>query len=248
MKQLLFISSAILAFVALPGISKAAVIQFSPQSATIQQGKTVQVQISVDTQGVYANTAGVYFSYPQDKLEFVSIGGLNSSFLFIEQQGGQGVVRISAGMPTPGFVGVHKVATVTFRALAPGQAQLVISADAAVLSDQDNKNVLAASPKAAYQIQASSSSAPQTPSPLPVVPPSTIENPSFQPETPQAPLSQEKKQGINFNTAALTSPFMYAMYALALSVLGAIAVILLRMRKQKAQEQAKQEFQDISMK
>ena len=123
--------------------AQSATLFFSPGTATLVQGEIISVDVMVNTAGEAANAIGAYFTYPLDKLQFLEVQTAGSVMtLFAEQTGASGLVQISGGKPTPGFSGVHKVASVRFLAKASGEATLTFTSDAVVLRNSDNQDIL----------------------------------------------------------------------------------------------------------
>lgn len=151
--------------------ASAATFYLSPATSNVGQGGTFTVQLKIDTQGQPINAVDVHMSYPQDKLEVVSInqsstfrtaagknvqnGGIHLELAGVNPDNGQ--LTIANGNVT--------VATLTFRAKTIGAAKVDIGGNSVALSQSDgtNKitsvkgasfNVVAATPKPSAAAQA----------------------------------------------------------------------------------------------
>jgi len=176
----------LVAFISLAFVSstqaQSGTLYFLPASGTFVPGQTFSVTIMVDTKGENVNAIGAYFSYPQNELEVLGVDTTGSVMtLFAEQQGGGGKVDISGGKPTPGFSGIQKIASVSFRVkVSSGVATLTFDQSSAVLRDSDNQNILSlsSSGKGVYTF-GTVSAPPQPPQPPPVPPPQPSEKESL---------------------------------------------------------------------
>ena len=116
---------------------------FEPSSEEVSLGEEFSFDLFLDTGGVFVNAAGVTVLYPAEKLEAVAIDASDSVFpIFAEREIEEGVLRIAAGIPTPGFAGTGKIATFIFRAKAEGQAELVFGKESVLLTNAENTNIL----------------------------------------------------------------------------------------------------------
>lgn len=162
-----------------------AVLYFVPTSSTVSPGQTFRVQVMVDTKGEFVNAVAAYFMYPADKLDALFVDRTGSAMtLFAEDKALLGRVDISGGTPTPGFLGIQKIASVDFRVkesypLSP--ATLNFLSDAAILRNSDNQNILnlGSSGKATFLIVQTAPPLPSTPTPTPT--PISQPDPSPQP-------------------------------------------------------------------
>lgn len=120
------------------------ILYFSPSLQTVAQGESFWLTIMVDTKGDAINAVAVYFSYPEDKLEplGVSIEGSTMS-IWAEKEAKAGKVKISGGLPTPGFSGIKKIASVGFKPkVNSGSVTFKFNTNSAVLRNSDNINIL----------------------------------------------------------------------------------------------------------
>lgn len=117
-------------------------LKIDPATATVAPGQNVTVSVMTDTGTDEVNAVQADFSYPADKLEFVSIDGAGSAFgTEAPSTGGTGKVSIARGTITP-VSGSKLVAKVTFKALANGSAPLNFIAGTALLKASDNTDII----------------------------------------------------------------------------------------------------------
>src|SRR3989344_4127460 len=142
----LFVSLGILIF---PSVifAQSATLFFSPASGSFAEGESFWVSVMVDTKGELVNALAAYFSYSQDQLEPLGMNTAGSPMtLWAEKEALSGKVKIAGGLPTPGFSGNKKVASVGFKVkVSSGSASFKFGDDSAVLTDKDNRNILSLS-------------------------------------------------------------------------------------------------------
>lgn len=145
-KYFTFFILIILSLIISPQIIRAqtATLYFSPSSGTFSQGNSFWLTIMVNTAGQAVNAVAAYLSYPQDKLTALGVDTSGSVMtIWAEKNAGNGKVEIAGGLPTPGFSGIKKIASIGFRAnVSSGSVNLKFSEGSAVLTDADNKNIL----------------------------------------------------------------------------------------------------------
>ncbi|MCH7605300.1 hypothetical protein IID24_04925 [Patescibacteria group bacterium] len=126
---------------------EASILYFSTDSQIITQGEIFEVDIMVSSGRTYVNAIGAYFSYPDEKLEVVDIYTSESALLFfVKKDARAGKVEIIGGQPTPGIIGVNKIATVKFRVKAnSGAVTLAFGEGSAVFTNETNLDILDAS-------------------------------------------------------------------------------------------------------
>lgn len=136
-------------FVALFGFYQAVQAQngtlyFSPATGVFEESASFWLNIMVDTTGQAVNAVAAYFSYPEDKLEPLGVNTVGSVMtIWPEKEAVGGRVKIAGGLPTPGFSGIKKVASLGFKAkTSSGSVNFKFSEDSAVLTDLDNSNIL----------------------------------------------------------------------------------------------------------
>jgi hypothetical protein len=145
-KYFVFLILAVSIFINLPKAvsAQSAVLYFSPSDGTFAQGESFWVDIMVNTKGEKVNAVAAYLSYAQDKLEALGVNTAGSIMtIWAEKSVADGKIRISGGLPTPGFSGIQKIASIGFKIKsASGSINLKFSSDSAVLTDVGNKNIL----------------------------------------------------------------------------------------------------------
>jgi len=182
--------------------AQTATLSFSPSTVVVSQGEAISIDVMVNTSGEAVNAIGAYFTYPADKLDFLEVQTADSVMtLFAEQTGTNGLVQISGGKPTPGFSGVHKVASVRFLAKALGAATLTFTADAVVLRNSDNQDVLNRISSGRAVITIISSSVPVPP----VIPPTSSPSvPTIPTTTGQVPFDEVIVSDVTENSAVIS--------------------------------------------
>jgi hypothetical protein len=161
-KYFVFLILAVLIFINLPKAvsAESAILYFSPSGGTFAQGESFWIDIMVNTKGEKVNAVAAYLNYTQDKLESLGMNTAGSIMtIWAEKSAAGGKIKISGGLPTPGFSGIKKIASIGFKAKsASGSVNLKFSSDSAVLTDVGNKNILslAASGWGTYTFKAQS--------------------------------------------------------------------------------------------
>ncbi len=135
-----------------PRESFAATLYFSPSTGKYEQGSTLKVNVYTNTQGESINAVQANFSYPQDKLQFLSISTAGSVLsIFAEKVGGGGIVKVAGGNLEP-FTGSKLIASVYFKVLTnTGSATLSFRQDCAVVKATDNQNALKSTSAATFE-------------------------------------------------------------------------------------------------
>lgn len=185
MKKFFFFILAIVGVAVVPSVifAQTATLSFLPAIGTVQAGQFLTVTIMLNTGGAQVNAVGVYFTYPENLLEGISLDTTGSGLdtFTPERTVGSGKVAFSGGKLPPPLVGLHKLFSVTFRAKSTLQsAQLAFTGDSGVLTHGESKNILnlAGSAPATFQIVAASPVPPPSPTPTPTPTPAS---------TPSAP-------------------------------------------------------------
>jgi len=124
--------------------SETATLYFSPPAGTFSQGDNFWITIMVNTKGEAVNALAAYFSYPEDKLEALGVSTAGSVMtIWAEKKAEGGKIEIAGGLPTPGFSGIKKIASVGFKVkVSSGSVNFKFNEDSAVLTDAENKNIL----------------------------------------------------------------------------------------------------------
>ncbi len=125
--------------------AQSASLYFSYSSLSVRLNQTFSIKVIINTGGTAVSSATAKFTYPADKLQFISIDGSNSVF---DNQtgstGGGGTVTISRYCDPAGCVsynGTGELATVNFKAIGNGSAQLsIIKNESAVMTYAQSPN------------------------------------------------------------------------------------------------------------
>jgi hypothetical protein len=120
----------------------AAKVKLVPSSTSVAPNQDFTVEVRMNSGTVEVNAIQADFSYPADKLQFVSIDGTGSAFTTeAPSTGAAGKVSIARGNIQP-VSGDKLVAKVTFKALAAGSAQLSFVNGTALLKASDNTDII----------------------------------------------------------------------------------------------------------
>lgn len=114
----------------------------SPASTSVGQGATVTTQVRLDTGGDTMNAVQANFSYPTTMLEFTAISDSGSAFkIKAPSTGGNGSVSI-ARADFEGAKGDVLIATVTFKAIGTGTAELEFTTGSEAYRAGDSTNAV----------------------------------------------------------------------------------------------------------
>ncbi|MDP3957902.1 MAG: hypothetical protein Q8Q36_00355 [bacterium] len=149
--------------------AEAAIIDFSPMSASYNVGQTFPVRVRVSSTGEAMNAASGVIIFPEELLEVVSVSKTDSIIsLWVQEpsfSNGNGTVNFEGIVLNPGFVGTAgRVITVQFRAKSVGRAVLSFSSAAALANDGKGTNILTNTGTAAITIGVVSEEAATPPS------------------------------------------------------------------------------------
>lgn len=195
----IFLFILISALFTFPARAGTAGLYLTPASGSYILGQGFSVKIVVVTGGEYINAVSTNLSYPTDLLEVRGVS-TNGSFITIwaENNVGDGNIRVSGGLPTPGFNGEGLIATVNFKVLKPGQASIRFDEGTLVLRDSDNENILSSKFGATFSLKEPvPTPTPQqnpTPTELPsptLVPTDSLPSPTLQFATPTLLVKRE---------------------------------------------------------
>ena len=136
-----------LVFSLLPLAASAATLNFSPSSGAYAVGNTISVAIYASSADQAMNAASGVVSFPQDKLEVVSLSKNNSIFTFWAQEpsfsNSSGTIDFEGIVMSPGFTGTNgKIITATFRIKAAGTAPLTFSSGSVLANDGNGTDIL----------------------------------------------------------------------------------------------------------
>lgn len=153
-------------------IAQAASLNFLPQSGTYNVNQTFSVNVVVSSPSEAVNAYSGDILYPSDKLTAVSISKSGSivNIWTTEPSITKGTVHYEGITLNPGYTGASgKVISVTFRAIASGQADLKFRSASVLANDGLGTSVISSSGAASYTIKT------EIPEKKPVVPDSKPE-------------------------------------------------------------------------
>lgn len=128
--------------------------QLNPLKVKTQVGQEFNLDLWIDSSKVSANVFSLELIFPVQKLEFVGFDKSDSlaSIWFEEEIEPAGLLRVTAGVPNPGFQSQGKLATLKLKALKVGQAEVGFTSKSSVFRNQDNKNILGLTQNAQIEI------------------------------------------------------------------------------------------------
>lgn len=161
-----------LAFGALPHITHAADLYFSPATGSATVGSGFNVTVKLDTKGAIANAVDVTLNFPADKLRVSSISTTGSALtLWVmspQWDNAAGTVSFTGGQPRPGFNSSSvTLATITFVPKVTGTANLAFTGLSVLSGDGLASELLVGLGTANYTLNP----APPPPPPPPPTPP-----------------------------------------------------------------------------
>jgi len=182
-KILLTISLTVVGAMVLAAPALAATtFSFSPASINVVSGKSFNVAIVVNPQGVNNYTEKIELNYPADILEVKSFS-FGSNWMALSQTGydlidnTNGTLIKTAGYPA-GLSSSATFGTVSFYAKKAGSGTIKVGSGALAL-DANNQNVLSGTPEVAFTV-----------APAPVVPKQpVVPTPGVTPAAPVAPVA-----------------------------------------------------------
>jgi len=127
----------------------------APAASTVQPEAEIDVPIRIDTSGQHVTVVTANFTYPPDRLSFLSFDDSGSAFpLSAAASASNGLVKISRSVPgTTGVSGDLLVTTAKFRAgPSTGTAALCYSDTDRVLRTSDGADVLGAKTATTYTV------------------------------------------------------------------------------------------------
>ncbi|MFA4890657.1 MAG: cohesin domain-containing protein, partial [Candidatus Paceibacterota bacterium] len=127
--------------------SAQATLFVSPSSGVYKVGDIFSVLVNVNSGGQAINAASVQMSFDNAKLEVTEVGFSRSIFnIWTEEptfSNAAGSVRLSGGLPNPGFVGASgAILRVNFKAKTTGQASVVLTSGSVLANDGNGTNIL----------------------------------------------------------------------------------------------------------
>ncbi len=138
-------------------IADAATLYFSPSSGSYAIGSTLSVNIYVSSANQAMNAASGVISFPQDKLEIISLSKSGSIFtLWVQEPSFSntvGTINFEGIVLNPGFTGATgKIITTNFKVKAVGTATLSFSSGSVLANDGKGTNILASMGLGSYQL------------------------------------------------------------------------------------------------
>lgn len=125
-----------------PTIPPAPTIYFNPPTQGYSVGSDMVIEIRENSGGTNVNAVQANFSYPADKLTFVSADGSTSGFTTQAQNiGGNGTVTLARGI-IGSLSGDQLIAKVTFKVTAAGTANLTFVNGSALIDSSSNQNII----------------------------------------------------------------------------------------------------------
>jgi len=193
---------------ALPANAQAASLYFSPSSGSYYIGKTITVSLYVSSSDQAINAASGIISFPQDKLQVVSLSKSGSIFPYWTPDREpsfsniDGTINFEGYLFTPGFTGATgKIISINFKVKAAGIANLKFFSGSVLANDGKGTNILTSSGNANFTIS------------TPITPPTTTKKePIVSGATPEAPvISSETHPDSDKWYGALTAKFSWEL-------------------------------------
>ncbi len=137
---------------------EAASLSLSPSSSSYFQNKQFVVTVYVNSDQQSLNAVAGTISFPQDKLEVVSVSKSGTIFNFWVQEpsfsNASGKVSFEGVVLNPGFKGSGgKLISISFKAKAPGDAKLSFSSASILANDGKGTNILTGTGAASFSIK-----------------------------------------------------------------------------------------------
>lgn len=128
--------------VSAPTIPPAPTIYFNPPTQGYTVGSNITIDIRENSGSTGVNAVQANFSYPSDKLTFVSADGSASGFTTEAQSvGGNGTVTLARGV-IGNLTGDQLIAKITFKVNVAGTATLSFVNGSALISSTTNQNII----------------------------------------------------------------------------------------------------------
>ena len=147
--------------------TKSAKLLLQPSSSSYAIAEEFWLDIMVDTGTTNVNAVAAHIKYPTNLVEPLKVNMQGSVLTLIAESIAQdGMIKISGGKASPGFQGMHKLGSVGFRVKQTGTLTLSFSSESAIMTNNDNKNILNlnSSTKGVYTLGNPSPQAQQQPS------------------------------------------------------------------------------------
>lgn len=174
--RIIFVAISVL-FVAISGAkaANAASLYFSPSSGTYQVGQVFPVEIRTSSADQSMNATEGVVTFPQDKLEVVSLLKNNSIInLWVQEpsfSNAQGTINFEGIVLNPGYKGAGgSIITVNFKGKAMGSAPLALSSASVLANDGLGTNILVSAGTAQFNLAAAGIIPPAAISDVPAAP------------------------------------------------------------------------------
>jgi hypothetical protein len=154
-------------FCLLPVAVDAATLSFFPSSGGYAVGKTLSVNVYVSSSSQAINAASGVISFPQDKLEVISLSKSGSIFTLWVQEpsfsNSAGTINFEGIVLNPGFTGATgKIITINFKIKAAGIALLNFSSGSTLANDGKGTNILTSQGNAQFNFESMVSNTSET--------------------------------------------------------------------------------------
>ena len=236
-----------------PALATGAIIYLSPSSGSYNVNSTFSVTVFVDTDGAQINAVEGFLKFSQNKLQVVNISKDGSIFTLwaVEPSfsNSAGTIKFGGGIPAGHYSGsAGKVLTITFKALAQGQADINSTGTKILAADGLGTDIFSGSRGASYAIVAPPPPPPPTEEipPEPIVPEEVekpeIEKPEIEKPEIEKPLPPPVLPAPFFSIGPLQVSYPAAFAALiALIVILFILLGCLRYRQRQKYKHIKKE-------
>jgi len=125
-----------------PTVPPSPTIYFNPPSQGYSVGSTITIDVRENSGSANVNAVQANFSYPADKLTFVSADSSASGFTTQAQStGGNGTVSLARGV-IGGLTGDQEIAKITFTVNLAGTANLAFTSGSALINSSTNQNII----------------------------------------------------------------------------------------------------------
>lgn len=134
-------------FIGAPFIASADTLYLSPSSGTYSAGKTFTVRVYVSSVAQSINAISGVVSYPQDKLQVISVSKNDSILtLWTEEPtytNSSGKISFEGVVPNPGYIGsAGSILTINFKAVGQGSATIKFDSGSVLANDGSGTNIL----------------------------------------------------------------------------------------------------------
>lgn len=137
--------------VTVKSVSASVFILTSPKN-DLKQKETIAVNLMLDTQSEAVNAFSAYVSYPEDKLQVISLKTSSVFEIEAENTYSAGLIKISKGNIAP-VNGRVSIATISFQGLSEGPASLTFVEGSAVPKAEDSSDSLKLQQSKALNLQ-----------------------------------------------------------------------------------------------